>query len=132
MAWDTREEPYNELFGFFSFYKTFGADGVMEESITGGGSGEIEGFILKSIRIHCSVAFASVEDFIVKLSDGIQGSSFNQTFISQAMNGITDYEYYPTDSMRFISGDELGFVMSLVSGTNIIGLNVQGWAVKGT
>ena len=129
----TRIRLDNQLTNNFMFFVSGGADGVINESITGGDVGEVEPFWIKEIRVHFSVAFASVEALVLKLSDAFQGSAFNQKFLSVPMSGVTDYHWIPDTfdgkGLMFDNGDELGVTLSMASGTNIVGITVVGWAV---
>jgi len=87
-------------------------------------------FELDEIRLHLSVAFASVDDFIVKLSS-ILGSAYDILLLSYSMNTHTDLLYQPNRSYKFIYGDILSIQLSFKSGVNYYGLNVLGWEVAG-
>ena len=129
----TRIRLDNQLTNNFMFFVSGGADGIINENITGGDLGEVEHFWIKEIRVHFSTAFASVEALVLKLSDAIIGSAFNQTFLSAAMLGATDYQWIPdtgdNKGLMFNSGDKLGLTLSMKSGINTAGITVIGWAV---
>ena len=119
----------SQLWAYFTFYATGGANGGIFENLTGG---EITNqyFKITEVRLTLSVVFASVEDFIIKISEAINGSAYNHTFISKAVNGIINYRWVPDHVPTVIvSGDTLGFAMSMKSAINIWGLEVHGWAV---
>lgn len=125
MSFVTEEYQQPQRWTHFSFFDSGGADGVISESLA-----ITDLFKLTEIRIHCSVAFASIEDFTLRLSS-VKGSAHNIMLISQAMSGIIDFLWTPDTEMHFLSDDQLVFTISLVSGVNVIGLNVHGWAAQG-
>jgi hypothetical protein len=45
------------------------------------------------------------------------------------MSDVVDYVWQPDREMVFISGDTLSVYVSLDSGVNEIGVNIQGWAI---
>jgi len=113
----------------FMFFATVGEDGSVSETVAPGVIWK-----LKELRVHLSVAFASVEDLVFRISaDAGQGSAFNFKFLSQAMNGVIDYQYIPavSDGMIFQSADLGVITMSGASANNVIGIVVIGWAVRG-
>jgi len=112
----------NQRWQEFSFFTSGGADGVITDTIALG-----RPFLITDIRAHCSVAFASVEDLTVRIS-AYQGSAYNVAMISQAMNTVQDLFYQPSISLTFLSDDHVIINLSLVSGANIVGINVNGWA----
>lgn len=124
MAWDASEYLENSIYQTFSFYKTVAAGAALSESIDIGRKWK-----LQEIRIHFSVAFASVEDFVAYIS-AAKGSAHNFTILSYAANGSTDISIYYSAPRQFLSDDELVMTFSN-SGSNVVGLNVQGWAVQG-
>jgi len=110
----------------FHFFASGGADGAISESVNPGVRWK-----LKEIRVRLSVAFASVEDLTVRIS-ATQGSAYNHFLKSEAMNGIKQKWYtYDSDGLTFQSDDQMVIALSLVSGQNIIGIEVLGWAVLG-
>ena len=124
MAWDASEYLENSIYQLFSFYKTVAAGAALSESISIGKKWKIH-----EIRIHFSVAFASVEDFVAYIS-ATKGSAHNLTLLSYACNGSTDIILYYSSPRIFLSDDELVLTFSN-SGSNVVGINVQGWAVQG-
>jgi hypothetical protein len=112
----------NQRWEEFSFFTSGGTDGVITDTIA-----LDRPFIITDVRAHCSVAFASVEDLVVRMS-AYQGSAYNVTLVSQAMNTVQDVFYQPSISLTFLSDDHVIIGLSLASGTNIIGINVNGWA----
>jgi len=130
MSWD-RVRVDNQLFNFFSFFSnsdTGGADGSVKEVITGGDAGETEHFTITDLRVHLSSICLSVEDLIVSVKS-IKGSEYDVTLLSQAMSDLKDFHWQPSVSLMFISGDTVSVYMSLDSGSNAIGVNVNGWAI---
>lgn len=118
----------SQLWEYFSFFATGKADGGPIESISGSDFGTLKHFIITEIRLTLSSKFLSVEDFVVKLSAAIAGSDYKHTFISQAMSDLLYYRW--AGSALFVSGDTLGFLMSMDSASNAWGLEVQGWAIN--
>ena len=115
----------NQRWTQFSFFTDGGTDGAVTESLAPG-----KPFKLTEIRMHFSVAFASVEDFVLRLS-AAQGSAHNAILISHALSDLTDFTWQPSIALEFQSDDHLVMGWSQVSGVNIGGLNVLGWAVFG-
>jgi len=108
----------------FNFYATGGANGAASESLS-----IAKRAVITEVRLTWSVAFASVEDFVIKLSAG-NGSAYNHTFVSQALNGVQYLNYIPNCSVYLESTDQLKFTMSMASGANTWGLQVIGWAIE--
>jgi hypothetical protein len=129
----TRVRLDNQLWNQFAFFSSGGTDGGLSETIIGGDASETEHFYIKEVRLHLSVAFVSVEDFIIKLSEAIQGSAYNLILRSQAMLTVKDYQWIPDTGeekgLLFVSGDTLDIFMSMKSATNVWGLTVLGWAI---
>jgi hypothetical protein len=115
----------NETWDHLDFYSSGGVDGSFVESLAPG-----KMFRLEEVRLHLSVVHASVEDFAIRISSSF-GSAYNQVLISQAMNGVANYLWQPTNPMIFNSDDQLVFSLFIKSATNIYGLNVKGWGVSG-
>jgi hypothetical protein len=126
MAFTEVEYQPQRYFNFTYFVAT-GANGVITESVAPGVK-----FKVDEIRVHCSSAFASAEDFTVGLV-ATQGSEHNITLLSQAMNGVLDVLWIAdkANALPFLSDDTLSINLSLVSATNVVGINVIGWAVRG-
>jgi hypothetical protein len=116
----------NPRWTHFSFFASGGTNGAVSESLNPDGAQ----FRMTEVRLHFSVAFAAVEDFIVRLSSA-HGSAHNITLISQALSGLTDYLWQYSQGLHCLSDDQLVMGWSQASGANIGGLNVQGWAVFG-
>jgi hypothetical protein len=91
-----------------------------------------EGYRFKvgEVRVHFSSAFASVEDFVMYRS-AINGSMYNNIWISEALNGVRDLVLFFSDPLNFFSDDQLVFTGSMVSNTNGYSLEVFGWAARG-
>jgi len=111
----------------FEFYETGGVDGLRTASLS---LTDSMPFYLEDVRLHLSVVHASVEDLAIRLS-AINGSAFNQIFISQAMLNVKDYMWQPDRPILFNSGDHLVFSLFIKSAANIYGLSVRGWSVRG-
>lgn len=84
-------------------------------------------FELEKIRLHLTVAFPSVRDFMVQLAHRLS-TAFNQNLVSQAMNGVQDvmYQLDPTLKMRY--GDVMS-VSFMHSAAGFIGIEFSGWAI---
>lgn len=111
----------------FMFYHTEGGinPGItMDQGIDPGND-----FYLTGVYLHLSVVHASVEDFVCTLSS-VLGSAYNVTLFSNAMNGVKDYTWEPSNPMLFLSGDVLWFSM-VMSASNYYGLKVTGWNITG-
>ena len=121
----SQEEILPQRWSFFSYYEKFGTNGKYSTTLSMGTP-----WMLQEIRLRCSTAFASAENFVAQLI-ATYGSEFNVVVFNWAMSGSTDVIMRWSNPMMFLSNDVLGFVLSMVSGTNVIGLNVQGWAVRG-
>jgi len=108
---------------YFAYYTD--GDEPLIESINFGKSVEIE-----EVRLHLSVAMASVEDLIIQLSS-ILGSAHNILFLSYSMFNHTDlvYQFHKTHKMLY--GDVLSVYLSFKSQTNWYGLSILGWEVTG-
>ena len=130
MTWADKDFLQNQRWHEFSFFATGGADGLITESVVPGTDFADVAWKLKSIRVHLSVAFASVEDLTVRLS-AANGSAYDLMLLSQAMNGISDLLWQLDIPETFGSADDLVINLSLVSATNIIGITVNGWAAIG-
>ena len=130
MTWANKEFIQNQRWHEFSFFVTGGADGVITDSLAPGTDFKAVPWRLKGIRVHCSVAFASVEDLTLRIS-AANGSAYNLMLLSQAMNGISDLLWQMDTAEIFGSNDDLVVNLSLVSATNIIGIVINGWAAIG-
>ncbi len=123
----TKQKLQYKRFEHFAFFATVGEDGTIEESL----DLTSKQFYLTEIRVHCSVAFASVEDLTIRMS-AAQGSAYNLMIISQAMKTVMDVLWQADNSMHMLSDDDIVFNLSQASGVNVIGITVLGWAVIGT
>lgn len=109
----------------FNFYASGGVDGAFKESLSLG-----KAFKIGDVRLHLSIVHPSVEDFVIWVSSA-NGSAYNLILISQAISGIKDYMWIPTNPIIFDSDDQLVFSLFIVSASNTYGLDVRGWAVNG-
>ena len=109
----------------FEFFNAFGTNGLETKSIY-----FHKNFKLGEIRLHLSVAFASAGALIAQLSS-VKGSAYNTKLLSTDISGTIDLFIHYSDPILFLSNDHLKFTISLVSGTNIIGMTVRGWAALG-
>jgi hypothetical protein len=113
----------------FDFYKaadpaTAGTD-LWQDTIAAGTP-----IKLRELRVHCSVAFASAQYLVIRLSDAQLGSAYNVTLLSYAMNGVQDLFVHYSDPIFFHSTDNLVIELS-TSAANMIGIQAIGWAVVG-
>ena len=106
-------------------YGFYGADGTIGDSVAPG-----KPWKLRSIQIHFSVAFASIEYLVMALSS-ILGATYNTILYSLNVSGSTDIFIHYSDPLLFLSDDHLNFELSMVSGTNIIGFRFETWAARG-
>jgi hypothetical protein len=120
----TVEYTQPQRWDHFSFYTSGGVDGNISESVAPNYL-----FRFDEIRVHLSVAFASVANFTVRLSS-IKGSAYNLMLISQAMLSVKDLVWQADQAMYFNSDDQLIIELPMTSGTNTVGIDVQGWAVQ--
>jgi hypothetical protein len=111
----------------FTFFAANGDDGILEKTIDIGKRWE-----LKEIRVRCSSAFASTEDFIVATSQsGNLSTIFNMTLLSYAIIGSQNLWVDYLDPLVFESDEKMIFTLSCKSGANELSLRVIGWAVLG-
>ena len=112
----------------FHFYFSGKADGWKEQSL----NFVTEGYPYKinEMRLHFSTAFASVEDFIMRVSS-IHGSMYNTIWISEPLNGVRDLVVFFSQALNFFSDDQIIFAASMKSNINGYGLEVLGWAAIG-
>lgn len=106
---------------YFIYYGTGNSD--MSESLAPG-----KAFELDSIKLHLSVADVSVVDFIMTLSSGLD-SVYDATYLSQPMEGFTNVLWHIERPMIFMHNDTFEFTLSMVAGTNVWGLQIQGWTI---
>ncbi len=123
MAWDS-----SELFGphrweHFSYFKSWTMDETLEESIAPG-----KPWKLCEVRIHMSIAMASNKYFQMIVS-AAKGSAYNTILYSLNYTGSTDIFLHYSDPLLFLSDDQLNLFASMVSVTNVHGIEVIGWAV---
>lgn len=124
MAFDSTDYILPQAWERFTFFKSTAGNGKISESIA-----PARKFKIEEIRLHNSVAFVSTEYLKVYLS-AAAGSAHNLVLISIIYSNVTDYRYTEDPPGWFQSGDQLVIELSTVSGTNVIGLNVIGWAVS--
>ena len=115
----------NQRWHDLSFFATVGADGAISESVAPG-----KVFKIHEVRVHTSIAIASVGDLVLRLS-AAQGSAYNMTFLSQAMLGLKDVWYLFSNPLIFLSDDQFVITMSMKSAANVMGINVCGWSANG-
>lgn len=115
----------NQRWTEFNFFTYAGVNGNITKNITMG-----KRYRVKEFRIHCSSAFASTQDLIVRFSHAIN-SVYNFKLLSYAMSGLTDLWVDYIDPLSFNSDDHMIVNLNLTSGTNTIGIEVSGWAVLG-
>lgn len=107
------------------YYGSYGADGTISDSIAPACKWK-----LKSLRLHCSVAFVSVEYLVMYIS-AAKGSAYNTKIYSANFSDTEDLFIHYSDPLLFFSDDQLAFELSMVSGTNIIGVQAEVWAARG-
>jgi len=115
----------NKLYDNFIFFESGGANGAISTSIA---PGKI--FKLDHINIHTSVAFASTEDFVVRVS-AATGSAYNAILFSYAMSGSQYVQLVMSQALMLLSDDQIVITLSLASGANTVGIFAQGWSVSG-
>lgn len=120
MALTLATQPVSRM-QYFIYYADGNSD--MDEDLAPG-----KAFELDSVKLHLSVAEVSVVDFIMHLSS-ILGSYHDCTYLSQAMEGLTNVFWLVERPMIFLYGDTINFSLSMVTGTNYWGLQIQGWAI---
>ena len=111
------------------YFRYFATASVADNSNMGIALAPDFDYELDLVRLHLSTAHVSVVDFIVTTSHA-SNSYYNETIISQAMNGVGDVEYRPDTTRKFSYQDGLVFSM-LMSAANVYGIEVSGWAVTG-
>ena len=123
MAFTLSTMPYARQ-NYFQYFATGdeATNSIMAESLAPGYEFEIG-----KIRIHLSTAHASVVDFIVTTSHHL-GSQYNETLVSQAMNGVQDVLFPPDRTLKYKYDDTLLFSM-VMSAANTYGIEVSGWAI---
>ena len=123
MAWGAEDRFGPHRWQYFSFFKTFTLNQTLSESI------DIEGpWLLEEIRVHCSVAIASVK-YLQAVVSAANGSAYNTILISQDMNTVQDIFLHYSNPVLFMSGDQLNVRCSMISTANYVGVQVTGWAV---
>lgn len=125
MAW-SEEVQQPARWSYFSFYASGGANGAVTESLSPSG----KQWRFAELRLHFSVAFASVADLVVRLS-AAKGSAHNFVLLSKALLGSTDVLLQLSNPYNLLSDDQLVIGWTQVSGVNVGGLNVQGWGIWG-
>lgn len=108
-------------FKYFTYYGSDNSD--MAESLAPG-----KAFELDTVELHLSVANVSVVDFIMQLSSAL-GSEYNITYLSQAMYGYTNVVWHIARPFIFMNDDTIDFTLSMVTATNVWGLQIQGWYI---
>jgi hypothetical protein len=109
----------------FQFFATGGDDGAITESIAPG-----KPWRLGEIRFHADSGVVSAIDLILVLS-AAQGSVYNMTFFSYAIQGSTDYWFQLSQPMDFLSDDQMILYLSIVSAINVVGITAVGWSARG-
>lgn len=107
----------------FYFYATGpGGNSTVVEAVT-----PPREFALEDVRIVMGTSHVSIVDVACRLSS-ILDSGYNVTFFSQAMLGLSNYFWQPSQPLYCLSGDQI--ILSLiVSAANLWGFYVSGWAV---
>lgn len=84
---------------------------------------------LRSIRLHCSAAFISVEPLKIYISSAL-GPAHNFILYSANFSGVTDFLLTFSDELPLLSNDHVVVGLSN-SGTNTIGMIADVWAARG-
>jgi hypothetical protein len=121
----TRIDNIPERWTHFDFYQSFGANGAFVDSVAPG-----QKWRLAEVRANLSVAFVSVADLTLRISS-ILGNAFNIVVLSQPMLAVKELLWQPDEEIIFNSDDQLVASMAIASGTNVVGLEILGWAVLG-
>jgi hypothetical protein len=125
MAFTVQEFQLPERWTHFSFFKTQKAASNVESLDPDG-----QFFKLAEVRLHFSSTFGSTQDFTIRLSS-IKGSEYNLLLLSQALSGLRDLLWQPSQALLLLSDDQIVFSWTQVSDVNTLGLNVLGWGVLG-
>lgn len=115
----------NKRFHEELYYSFYGPDGTFTDSVAPG-----KVWKLRSIKAHLSVAFASIENLKIRISS-ILGSAYNTVIYSANLSEAQDIFIHYSDPLLFLSGDQLVYELSMVSATNIIGIQIETWAARG-
>lgn len=126
MAFTETKIPYSRH-EYFQFFAT--GNGAINESLAPDSFrlGAAGAFEVLDIRIHFSTVPTSVLDLTARLSS-IQGSAYNNLFMSIAVSTAADHFWQPSVPLIFQAGDHVKISLPLVS-TIIWGLIVTGWSV---
>ncbi len=85
----------------------------------------------EQLRLHFSTAVISDLTLTVRLSS-IRNSSLNARLLSQQLSNAQDLILdYTSNALLFNSGEALIITTSTLSVTNLVGIEVIGWAVRG-
>jgi hypothetical protein len=115
----------NERFRPEQYYAFYGVNGAIADSFNPG-----RVWKLQEIRAHLSVPFVSAEVLLVRVSS-VLGSQYNVVLHSANLSNTQDLFLHYSEPLLFLSGDQLVFELSMVSGTNVIGLQFNTWAARG-
>jgi hypothetical protein len=111
--------------GRFYFYATGpgGASTVVETMTLASGVD----FTIDDVRIMLSDSHVSAIQAALRLSS-ILGTAYNVTLFSQAMVGISNYFWQPSQTLYCNAGDQAILTM-IVSAANTWGIYISGWSV---
>lgn len=127
MTFDGDIYPFSRFYDFVYYSDEDGTNGKITESLTSPGG---QPWKIGTIKVHLSSVFASVEYLKVYISS-VNGSYHNYVILSQLMSGVQDLLVQFSQNFLLHSNDQVIFSWSLVSGVNLFGLEVRGWAVQG-
>lgn len=106
-------------------YGFFGENGAISDAVAPGVPWK-----LRTVKIHVSSKFLSVEYLVLKLSSGLR-SEYNTVLYSANFSDTQDLFIYYSEPIPFLSDDQLLFELSTVSGVNVIGFQFDTWAARG-
>lgn len=84
-------------------------------------------FELDKVRLHLGDSHASVVDFVVRLGHHLS-ATYDQTLLSQPMNGVEDVMFQLNPTIKMHQSDDLALSM-VMSAANTYGLEISGWAI---
>ncbi len=85
----------------------------------------------EQLRLHFSTAVISDLTMAVRLSSA-RASSLNARLLSQQLSNAQDLILdYTSNALLFCSNEQLLITTSTLSVTNLVGIEVVGWAVRG-
>ena len=112
----------------FHFYDA----SIVVNSTTGITTGFVSNVLwrLGELRLHLSTVIASAVYLVVRTSS-VNNSSLNHIWTSLIASNARDIVLNFSTPALFFSGDHLVVTMGSLSVTNIAGVEITGWAVRG-